>query len=584
MSIRQKLIVASMLFLSVPTFITGFLSYQSSKDHASKQSKQNIKREVKYGLSIMENYYELQQKGLLTKKEAMEKVAATLVGQKQNNGTRDVTASKEEFEHGNNYFFAVDHHTYVFTMHPTLEGKSAKNVGYEGEFFAQKGHEIASSNASGGYLTYAFPSAEDKTKMDKKIAYVQTFKPWNVDLYFAYYESDTLQDTNQLLYVILVTIGSCLVVGSLFVYWFAQTLSKPIVKIANELEKVANGDLHHEDIITKRKDELGVLMKTMNQMKQNLKNSLSHLKNDVGQTSNVLASYSKQLLATANQQKHSTELVAEHIQDANNRIQQQVSSIESSAQSIEEMNEGIQNITGASTKVAHLSEESMKEARYGNETINDVKKQMNEIDRTVEQTSRMVQTLGERSGEIGKIVELITAIADQTNLLALNAAIEAARAGEHGKGFTVVADEVKKLAEQSGQSANQIAELIKSIQRDTEQTIQMMKDNTEKTKEGMLKAENAEAKFGDVLHYTKQVAEEIQRVTNVLSTISTNSQGIALHINEVADGAKNTSRNIETIASASEEQLQASEEVLKSARHLNDMSATLQDAISTFKF
>src|SRR5690606_16868494 len=156
--------------------------------------------------------------------------------------------------------------------------------------------------------------------------------------------------------------------------------------------------------------------------------------------------------------------VVQSIQEVAGTIEVQGKNTAESAVAIGEVTVGIQQISGSISSVADAASETMNQANMGNEYIQKVIEQMSNIDDASSDTIQVMQKLEARSHEIEKIIDVITGIAGQTNLLALNAAIEAARAGEHGKGFAVVSNEVRKLAEQSNESANQIVELVKIIQ------------------------------------------------------------------------------------------------------------------------
>jgi len=198
--------------------------------------------------------------------------------------------------------------------------------------------------------------------------------------------------------------------------------------------------------------------------------------------------------------------------------------------------------------------------------------QMGRISGTVESTSSIIKQLGERSKQIGDIVTAITDISSQTNLLALNAAIEAARAGEHGKGFAVVADEVRKLAEQSQDSAAKIKELIERTQEDTKQSIQSMMNVVHEVQAGTLDVNEAGVAFKKILEAEILVAEQIHEVSAISEQMSANSQEVSASVQEVQAIATQSSEGAQTIVTASREQLASMEEISESAKIRNTIN------------
>ena len=209
---------------------------------------------------------------------------------------------------------------------------------------------------------------------------------------------------------------------------------------------------------------------------------------------------------------------------------------------------------------------------------------MQSIQTSVATTSELVTNLGERSKEIGQIVEVITSIADQTNLLALNASIEAARAGEHGRGFAVVAGEVSKLAEQSKKSADQIAILISHIQSDTHEAVQSMNKGTGEVEEGSIVITEAGQAFGRILASINLVSRKIAEVSTSAKQMAGTAQEVDASVDSLAEIAQKTSANAQTVAGASEEQLATMQDIAVSAASLNRLAEELQLELKKFVF
>jgi len=205
------------------------------------------------------------------------------------------------------------------------------------------------------------------------------------------------------------------------------------------------------------------------------------------------------------------------------------------------------------------------------------------INKSVQQSNEVIHALSNRSKEIGKIIEVIHSISNQTNLLALNAAIEAARAGEHGKGFSVVANEVRKLAEQSRESAKLISPLITEIQKDTEHSVQIMSEVLINAEDGLSISEATSNKFAQIISSTKEIGPQIEEVSATVQQMSAGLQEVTSQSGDIVSTASLNAGSAEEVAATSQEQLASMDEIAHSANYLTLLAEELMISVNMFK-
>lgn len=354
----------------------------------------------------------------------------------------------------------------------------------------------------------------------------------------------------------------------------------PIQQIAQILGQVSQGDLR---VRVKDKylgnDEIGILGKAINSMVINLREMISQ----VTETAIQVSAASEELTASAKQVSKAAEHIAKSSEEAVAGSEKQVKSLSDTQITIGEMSEGMQRVAAGVQSVSSSAGYANEAAEKGNEDIQLVVRQMESISTTVNELAKVIEGLGERSEEIGNIVGVITEIAAQTNLLALNAAIEAARAGEQGRGFAVVADEVRKLAEQSAESAQQIAGLISGIQNETNKAMQSMTTSIKEVSEGIRSVHNAGESFEAIQQAAHEAAGQAREVSGSVEQIAAGADQIVRSIRTLNEIAEEAAEGAQNISAATEEQLASMEEIEASASSLSKMATELQALIQKFK-
>ncbi|MBB3108889.1 methyl-accepting chemotaxis protein [Paenibacillus phyllosphaerae] len=373
----------------------------------------------------------------------------------------------------------------------------------------------------------------------------------------------------------LSAIALAIIIGWLI----TRSITKPVMAIRHESQKMASGDLTGDAIRIHAQDEIGELTVSFNQMKSNLKTLIGQVTgnaNQVGITSDELA-------ASAEQTSHATEQISGSIQEIALGAEQQVSRAAESAEAVTEITRGMAQAAESIMHVANLTQSTNAKAKQGSSVAKQAVDQMNLVQHSVSQTADVVHSLGDKSNEIGEIVQIITEISSQTNLLALNAAIEAARAGEQGRGFAVVADEVRKLAEESGQAASQIRTLIEAIQQSTKQAVLSMNEGTSVVRSGIDMVRMTGDAFAEIVQAVEEVAAESQEVSAIVEQVSASSKGVATMISSVTRTAEESAGSTENVAASAEEQNASMQEIAASAEDLSRLAQELQDTVRVFK-
>ncbi|WP_053401519.1 methyl-accepting chemotaxis protein [Priestia koreensis] len=368
------------------------------------------------------------------------------------------------------------------------------------------------------------------------------------------------------------------VIGSFCNYFIIRSIILPLRRMIAVTAKVSKGDLSEKIDVTVQ-DEIGRLAGSFNHMIDSLRTLLTKI-ND---SSQQLASSTEQLLASSEQTAHTTEEVTTAIQEVATGAEAQMTSAEESARAMEEISTGIQRIAESSSVVSESSLGATENAKEGGDVIQTAIEQMKLIQASTQEGVSIVKLLGSHSKEIDGILAVITQISDQTNLLALNAAIEAARAGEHGKGFAVVADEVRKLAEQSKTSATQIASLVSTIQGDTIKAVAIMEKGQKEAEFGFEAVNNAGQSFTKIVHSIEEVTIQSESVAAISQQISAGSEEITASVEEVASIASEAAATTNEVAASAGGQLDAIQEITTSVQTLSSLASELQKTVDEFK-
>ncbi|PQP83154.1 methyl-accepting chemotaxis protein [Paenibacillus sp. PCH8] len=378
--------------------------------------------------------------------------------------------------------------------------------------------------------------------------------------------------------ILAVTIFAVLI--AVFIAFFiAIIISRPIKKMNEAALAIANGDLTGETIVLKNKDELGTLATSFNTMTGNLRAMIQ----SVSMTSEQVAASSEELLASAEQNTQASEQISETVEELAVGTSDQVDIVKRSSQAMNEMALGSEQIAELAQSVSVSAIDAANQSSEGNVIIQQAVEQMDSVRNSIVSLRDLVTGLGERSAEIGTITEVINNIARQTNLLALNAAIEAARAGEHGRGFAVVAGEVRKLAEESSASAQQISEIVQLIQKDTDHAVQAVRVNSSETEAGIELVTAAGQAFEQISDAANKVAGEIQEVSAGSEEMSASTNEVVGYVSQISNIAGEAAGGVHNVSAATQQQLASMEEIASSASYLSKMAEELQEQINKFK-
>jgi methyl-accepting chemotaxis protein len=435
-----------------------------------------------------------------------------------------------------------------------------------------------------------------------------------------------------------------LTVGSFIAFRTARSITEPLGKLMSVAHKIGNtGDLDHNiDVDTQRLDEIGELARTFANMVTYLKEmagvseaiangdlmvevkprskqdtlghafeqmvqSLRHLVRSVRDLASQVASASNQVAGASDESAKislqgssaidevtsTMHEMSVNVQNMVKSTQTQASSVSETSASIDQMVASIQRVADTAKVLLDISNRSREEVHNGITTMDKATEGLNKINNTIKSSGAIIDALGQRADDIGKIIEVIDDLAEQTNLLALNAAIEAARAGEHGLGFAVVADEVRKLAEKSAQSTKEISELIQSIQKEARKAVDNMDESTAIVNEGLDLGGELNAalrKISNVVTEVYKFAQEIGAATNEQSHGSSQIARATTRLNEItheinsaveeqASGAQAVVKAMERMRELIQQSTSGSTELAASAEQMSKMSRELLEAM-----
>jgi len=360
---------------------------------------------------------------------------------------------------------------------------------------------------------------------------------------------DAMESRTRALTLVLGVAG--VVLGVVVAILLGRSIIGAIARMLAMIREIAGNNLGVEDMEITSEDDMGQAGRALNEMKNNLRFMIR----SIADTAEHAASASEELSASAAQQAQGAE--TERDQTAQVAI------------AMQEMSSTVGLVSENSNRAAEASRKAAETARHGGAIVDQTLSKMRAIAEAVSGTAKKVEELGKSSDQIGRIIGVIDDIADQTNLLALNAAIEAARAGEQGRGFAVVADEVRKLAERTTGATKEIAQMIKNIQNETRVAVTAMESGTKQVEEGV----TSTAQAGDSLKEIIQMAEQVGEMITHIATAATEQSSASEQVNQ----------NMDQIARLVKESTDGSQQSAKACQDLSGLALELQKMVGNFR-
>ena len=575
-TIGNKMIFVTTLLLIVPLLTTGIISYTIAKSELDKKGQILLKNSVRHAIDLIEIKQKEVELGLLPLEEAMEDVKVNLIGPKQSDGTRIIN---NDINLGKNGYFMVIDENGVELAHPNIEGQNLlEEVDKSGKGYKFVIDQINTAKEGGGftYYTWNLPNSSD---LEEKITYQEYDEGWGWIVVAGSYLNDYNEGANYILEVLIYIAIASTLLGMVIILLFSKHISRPISIIKGNLEELSRGNLTLKEIHIKNQDETGILANSFNAMLANLQTLIK----TIHESARMVREYASLLSSNTGTTLEAINEVAVAMQDVSNAVTIEASNTDRAVEEIDKLANNINSLSETANTMYQTAHETQELNDNGLLTVDKLMDITHKNNLTSQEISDVIYKVSDSTQKINLITQTITQIASQTNLLALNASIEAARAGEAGKGFSVVAEEIRKLAEQSSHAVDEIKEIINGIQMysDTSvKTMEIVKDGTReqndaviKTKESFVKISNSLKSLGLLVDKvdlsSKNMNEGKEQIVSLIKTISTTTEEINAQAEEVT--------------ASTEEEVSQVQEISGHADKLKQLAKNLTDTIKQFQ-
>lgn len=576
MTIGNKMILVTSLLLIVPLFVTGIFSYTIAKSELDKKGQILLKNSVRQANSLIEAKQREVELGIVTLEDAMEEVKETLVGPKQSDGSRKINNGVDL---GKNGYFMIYNMDGVLLAHPSIEGQNLfEEVDKSNKEYKFVQDQIKTANEGGGftYYTWTLPTSQE---LGEKITYQEYNDNWGWVIVAGSYLSDYNEGAYFIMEILIYISVLSVILGMIVILLFSKHISRPIRVINGSLEELAKGDLTLEELKIKNRDELGNLSSSFNTMLSNLKVLIK----TIHESSGSVSEYATLLSANTNTTLEAINEVAVAIQDVTTSVTIEATSTERAVDEISELANRIKSVSDSAHKIHETAGVTNKLNEDGLHTVELLMDITNINNATSSEISDVIYKVSESTEKINIITQTITQISKQTNLLALNASIEAARAGEAGKGFSVVAEEIRKLAEQSSSAVEEIKGIIQAIQMysDTSvKTMETVKKGTSDQNDAVIKTKEAFVHISDAL---KNLNVLVDRIDLDSKNMNDRKEEIVSLIKNISTTTEEITAQAEEVSASTEEEVSQVQEIASHSERLKKLAINLADTIKQFK-
>jgi methyl-accepting chemotaxis protein len=526
------ILLTSILMLLI---LAGLMLKQNHDDlHAAKALK--TRHVVETASGILRHFQNLEGHGL-TREQAQQQASAVI---------RDLRYDRED------YFWIEDLDTRL-VMHPNgkLEGKRmAGTRDPDGKALFDEMVTVAVRDGS-GLVRYRWPKPGSDAPVEK-VSYVELFKPWGWIVGSGIYIDDVqVEFRRQLIQAFVILLTITLVLSALILL-IARSIASPLAQVVNAMENIASSeaDLTH-NLDSRWRDEVTALSGHFNAF-------TSKLRTVIGQS-----------MQTAGGLDQASQSLAQIAGNNQRQCQQQSQQMELVATAIHEVSHAVQEVARNAEHAANEVRRADEQACKGQHNIDSSLRQIDQLSETIGQAVEVIQSLAQESTQIGSVLEVIRAIAEQTNLLALNAAIEAARAGEQGRGFAVVADEVRLLAQRTQQSTAQIQVMIERLQGNSEAAVKVINASSQAAQQTVEQA--------------RETGESLHQVISALRNLTELNASIASATLEQSHVVEDINQNVTHATSLALENAQAADQSNEASQKLGQMADQLNRLLGQFR-
>ncbi len=573
-SLKTRLILVSMMFLLIPAVLVGLSSYAVAKTQLDQQGQEILVNHVNSTIQLISLKNEDVEAGKVSLEEAQEQVKEYMLGKKQADGTRPISDNMKFGENGYLVAYGTDG---MEIAHPSLEGQNVwDKTDKNDDLFVQK---IIKAGQQGGGFVYYNWNLPNSEIIKEKISYSRLDDNWGWVISASAYMEEFNKGADAIVTRLILALAIASVLGMILIVLFSRQLVRPITLITEGMKDLSQGNLAVERHKLKASGEIKILDEAYNYMVDELRTLVQMINESADLAGNDARKISELSSSTA---KVFNDMAA-GVEDIANSTSSQAEDTNNTATNLESLSNKINEITKEIEQMNQIFLQTQDITANAIVTVDKLVESNQITKKSSELASNKVAEINQSTDNIAMITDVIKDIANQTNLLALNASIEAARAGEHGKGFMVVAEEVRKLSEESNKSVVKIRDMVELIKVQAEETVKEVYCAGQIISEQDTVVQETSDTFRAINDNVKTALEKVNLLTENIEQVHQDKNQIIDIVTNLSAISEENASSTEELSASIEEVASTTEEFAANVANLNEVFEVLKKQINKFQ-